>query len=671
MKTLVVFFILAATVAAIAECPPDPVWARTFGGSSIDYGSSVRQTTDGGYIIGGTTLFDFWLIKVDALGNEQWEHNYGVTDEDRCNSVWQTTDGGYVMTGFIRTGTGGNTDVWLLKTNAAGSQHWNSTFGGGNEERGNCVQQTADHGYIIVGYTLSYGAGDADVWLIKTGGMGNLQWSRTFGGSGVDRGNSVQQTTDRGYIITGSVGPGNVWLIKTDSTGNMQWNRTFGGAGSDQGNSVQQTTDGGYIIAGTTHGAGNNDFWLIKTDASGNQQWNRTFGGTANDLGNSVQQTSDGGYIICGSTFSYGEGIYDVWVIKTDAAGNQQWNRTIGGTNDDGGYCVRQTTDGGYIITGYTYSYGAGSCDAYLIKLEYPAPSGHVTILTFGPPDWGYRLNLDSGCLSRLVFTNFCPGTAGSLSGNAAASWTMLPNGDGNNGDSIIFNASIPLTAGSIDTFWLHHPTCDDIVNWQAGDSSGTIEGPLPVELTSFEAIAGDGQVQLQWRTESETNNDHFVLYKRTYGAEQFGALTQIPGHGTTSTPNDYQFIDRSVVNGITYEYQISDVDINGAETMYDLIVSATPSAEVAAPTEYALHQNYPNPFNSSTTIRFDIKESGQVTLKVFDLLGREVVTLVNSEVSAGAQTISWDASGLASGIYLYRIEAGDFRATRKLLFLK
>jgi len=196
-------------------------------------------------------------------------------------------------------------------------------------------------------------------------------------------------------------------------------------------------------------------------------------------------------------------------------------------------------------------------------------------------------------------------------------------------------------------------------------------DGQLPVELTSFTAVAGEGEVTLRWNTASETNNDHFTIYKRTVGESNFTRLADIPGNGTTSQPNDYIYIDRSVLNGVTYQYQLADVDINGAETIHDLIVSATPNLRVTVPTEYALFQNYPNPFNPTTQIRYDIKESGHVTLKVYDLLGRTVATLVNGEVPAGSHSITWDASGLASGIYLYQLQADGFRATKKLVLTR
>jgi len=370
-------------------------WNTTFGGSNIDVGHSVQQTTDEGYIITGYTRSygvggrNIWLIKTDNAGNEEWNNTFGGNNDDEGESVIQTSDGGYIITGYTNSFGAGLDDVWLVKTDNAGNEEWNNTFGGSNDDRGTSVLQTSDCGYIIAGHTLSFGTGGVDVWLIKTDESGNEEWNKTLGGYSSDGAWSINLTSDGGYIITGwtySYGVGylgNVWLIKTDDFGNEEWNKAFGGTDVDRGYSVQQTTDEGYIIAGYTSsfGAGLDDVLLIKTDASGNEQWNNTFGGANRDYGYSVYQTSDGGYIITGYTMSFGAGGDDIWLIKTDGMGNELFNNTYGGTYSDVGYSVIQTSDGGYIITGHTLSYGAGVHDVWLIKTAINETSFSLSVL--------------------------------------------------------------------------------------------------------------------------------------------------------------------------------------------------------------------------------------------------------------------------------------------------
>jgi hypothetical protein len=362
--------------------PPEEEWNRTYGGPYDDWGSSVEQTKDGGYIIvGGTRSYgpgnnDVWLIRTDSNGNELWNRTYGCSGADDAGfSLQQTTDGGYIITGYTQC-SGWGYEVLLIKTDSNGNETWTKTYG--NKALGLSVQQTNDEGYIITGYSYADYINQNQVFLIKTNSTGNMEWQNMYGGIGNDYGRSLDQTSDGGYIITGeteSYGQGkkDLWLIKTNSTGAEQWSRTFGDSSDDVGLSVKQTIDEGYILVGYSgsFGPGFLDVWLIKTDSFGNENWSRTFGGdSADESGQSVIQTDENGYIIIGWTKSYGAGDYDVWLIKTSEDGNMRWSRTFGGEDRDIGHSVQVTSDGGYIISGETSSYGSGNLDAWLIKVE-------------------------------------------------------------------------------------------------------------------------------------------------------------------------------------------------------------------------------------------------------------------------------------------------------------
>ncbi len=339
--------------------------SQTAGFATLEYDSTVAETTAVATL--ASHFKDHWRVRA--------KHNSGVTGEwsspgsfnrwvairegwpydAGCNSVQQTTDGGFVAAGYTHSSDSSLNDVYLLKTDGNGSTEWKRAFGQNNSESGSCVKQTADGGFVVVG--TSFGGGSSDMYLIKTNRSGNLVWSRTLGGN---RGFSIQQTVDGGFIIAGSTvsseaGGYDVCMIKTDANGNQLWTRTFGGNGYDEGYSVQQTTDNGFIVAGSTSsfGAGGKDVYLIKTNANGDTLWTRTYGGNLTDDGRSIQQTTDGGYIIVGETFSFAPGFCDIYLLKTDASGTLLWTKTFGERGaPDVGSSVRQTTDGGYIITG-------------------------------------------------------------------------------------------------------------------------------------------------------------------------------------------------------------------------------------------------------------------------------------------------------------------------------
>jgi predicted secreted protein len=342
------------------------------------------QTIDGGYALAGYTssygpgIPNFWFAKTDSAGNMQWSRTYGGTGSDIARDLTQTSDGGYALAGSTTSFGAGGVDFWLVKTDATGNTQWSKTYGGTGSDYAWSMVQTIDGGYALAGDTNSFGAGGSDFWLVKANATGTMQWSRTYGGTGIDVARDVIQTIDGGYALAGytwSLGAGmaDFWLVKTDASGIVEWNKTYGETADDAAYSMVQTIDGGYALAGDTYsfGAGGVDFWLVKTDASGIMEWNKTHGGTRDDYTLSMVRTDDGGYAQAGYTYSYGAGAKpDFWLVKTDSAGNMQWTKTHGGTDDDRAYSVVQTTDGGYALAGPINSFGAGSSDFWLVKTD-------------------------------------------------------------------------------------------------------------------------------------------------------------------------------------------------------------------------------------------------------------------------------------------------------------
>jgi hypothetical protein len=380
--------LMAVFVSQSLLAQMDTLWTRTYGSTESDITYCFQQTTDNGFIIVGRTtsygagFYDVWLVRTDASGDTLWTQTFGGTEYDAGNYVEQTSDGGFVITGCVQSIGAGSNDVWIIKTDASGDTLWTRLYGGSSSDDGRVIQQLSDKGYMILAGTSSYGPGWHDFWLIRLDASGDTLWTKTYGGSDTDTPNSMEMTTDNGFILaglTGSFGTGDYdgWLVKTDAAGDTLWTKAYGGAEDERLWDVQQTADGGYIITGYTnsYGAGLDDLWLVKIDGSGDTLWTRTIGGSEIDQGRSIQQTTDGGYIITGYTQSFGAGSDDVWLIKTDASGDTLWTKTFGGSEIDRGNCIRQTSDGGYIIVGYTHSYGHGESDVWLIRLAPDEPT--------------------------------------------------------------------------------------------------------------------------------------------------------------------------------------------------------------------------------------------------------------------------------------------------------
>lgn len=345
----------------------DITWQKTFGGSNEDIAYSIQQTVDGGYIVAGNSQSndgdvngshgssDFWVIKLTSTGVITWQKTYGGNSWDVASSIKQTLDEGYIIAGRSLsnngdvTGNHGNEDYWIVKINSIGNIEWQKSLGGSGSEHAYSIEQTSEGGYIVAGFTLS-NDGDVtgnhsslgDFWIVKLTSTGAITWQKTFGGTGSESANSIQQTIDGGYIVagrsdsndgdvTGNHGGYDFWVVKLNNTGTITWQKSIGGSGWELASSIQQTTDGGYVIAGSTtsndgdvtnYNGGGSDLWIAKLIITGGILWQKCLGGTNIETAHFVRQTSDGGYIAAGNSQSNdgdltsNQGVQDFWVLK-------------------------------------------------------------------------------------------------------------------------------------------------------------------------------------------------------------------------------------------------------------------------------------------------------------------------------------------------------------------
>ena len=464
---------------------PDTLWTRTYGGNDFEFGTDVLLSKDGGYIICGNTKsygvgdLDVYMLKINDSGKTLWTQTYGGVWGEVGWSLNESGDGGYAIAGETWSYGAGQNDMLLIKTDASGNMEWMKTYGSNGNEWCRTMLNTKDGGYMLVGSTKPDGAQYSDIYLVKTDASGDTVWTKTYGGEGDEIGNWIQETSDNGYIICGSTnsygfGANDIYVIKTNIMGDTIWTKTYGGEDHDIGNCIQVTKDDGCIVLGITNSLGNgaSDVYLLELNSSGDTIWTQVYGGTENDEPISVKETEDQGYIIVGLTESFGAGSGDVWLIRTDSAGDTLWTQTYGGTEFDEAPSIQLTRDGGYILVGTTESFGAGSGDVWLIKTT--------------------------------------------------------------------------------------------------SDLSGIIE-------------------------------DH---------------ITEIP-------------------------------------------------------VDFVLNQNYPNPFNPSTKITFTLPKTETIKLQVYNTLGQMVGNLVEDKLQAGSHAVEFNTSHLPSGVYFYRLQAGEWVDVKKMIVLK
>ena len=342
----------------------------------------------GWYDVEGSFTAEFYLVLIDAQGDTLLTKTYGSKVDTTANitvngsgnegyNLIQTDDDGFFFIGERHDFPGGPSEVFAVKINATGEMEWSKTYGGFDNEYGLSVHQTDDGGYAIGGFTESFGTGSRNFYLLRTNSFGDILWTKTYGGTSIEAANQIQPTNDGGYIMVGysfSFGAGNsdIFVIKTDENGEIIWEKTYGGDLNDLGLSITLTDEGGYIICGGTEsfGAGNSDVLVVKINADGDVLWSKTYGGNGYELGVSVAKTVNNDFIIAGYTRTFGAGGEDFYVLKIDTQGDTIWTKTFGGEFDESAKAVISTSDNGCIIAGYTRTFGAGGLEMYVVKTD-------------------------------------------------------------------------------------------------------------------------------------------------------------------------------------------------------------------------------------------------------------------------------------------------------------
>jgi hypothetical protein len=709
-------------------------WVKSYGSAEGDFLTAMQQTSDGGYVLGGYSysdrggdksqdtqgdcisaepnyryencVADFWVIKVDASGAKVWDKTYGGPGDDRLVALQQTSDGGYVLGGTTLSALGGDktqdslgkSDYWVVKLDALGNKQWDKTFGGTEKDEFSALRQTHDGGYILGGDSYSDAGGDKseakwtrcdgdfgctpDYWVLKLDAAGNKEWDRTLGGRATEHLAVVQQATDGGFIAAGhsySGANGNktslhkgtsadFWLVKLSAAGKISWDKSYGSVGRDLLTALEHTADGGYIVGGyvksgfqgdiTGDNNGDSDYWILKLDAAGHKQWDKTFGGRDPDFLYSVHQTSEGGYILGGSATSntftgdYTWGRSGFWVIKLDAAGAIQWDKPF----DIRGYkgSLQQTQDGGYIIGATTEDFLTGDDN----------PEGR------GRED--FRITKISGGFDPILpeFDSFSP-----KAGLPGSTVTITGKNLGKTKSVWFYGAKLKkakfkrINDETITTTVPHSAKSGNIFLFTALDTLESAEPYLVQQPVITAILPGQGPVGTTVTLEGERLSTTTEVHFNNLPATEFtvisdAQLTAVVPEGATTGP-----VRVLLAGGGKVTTRTSFSVTPGAPAGPAQARKGLPAGEIA-PTKALDEVVFPNPFYDQLTYRFALSQPQQVTVKVYDLLGRGVQVLYRGAVQAHQATeVTWrPLAHQPGGFYIIRLQAPGQESRKKVL---
>ncbi len=429
MKTLILTVILLTSFFTFSQ-NATIMWQKVYGGSGQDYSDEIIKTNDGGFLVMGRTnssggditgptlgSYDMWAVKLDSAGNKQWDKSYGGTSIDYGTGVRQTTDGGYIMCGYtLDTVFGGfSFNFLVIKTDASGNVQWENQYGGSDADYADDIIQTSDGGYVVAGYSQStdndftVNAGFFDAWILKLNPNGIVQWASSYGDSLSDRYAKVIETTTGEIMAVGQAtdslaqpgdAPGDYLVSVYSSTGVAQWHKTYGGSFNDNATSILQYDATNFYVGGTSASTdrdvvnpnnGNSDFWAIKINNTGSLLWEKSFGGDSTEIGYDLYKDTDGGLLAAARSISSAtgdvsennQGSPDWWIFKFNTAGVIQWEESFGGNDWEDPASLTQDTDGGVVIAGRSESLNgdvpsnAGQADLWIMKLLQPNSTGY------------------------------------------------------------------------------------------------------------------------------------------------------------------------------------------------------------------------------------------------------------------------------------------------------
>jgi hypothetical protein len=699
-------------------------------------------------------LDDYWVLKLSAIGVVEWQNTIGGSKQDRPVEIIQTPDGGYIVGGTSESNISddktenkkGVNDYWVVKLDSLGNVEWDNTIGGNSVDELKSIKLTPDGGYIVGGNSSSdIGAdkseasisGSADYWVVKLDAAGNIEWDKVIGGTFSDFLTSVLPTVDGGYIVGGTsysgiggdksealMGSRDYWVVKLDSTGNIEWENTIGANNADDLSDLKVTPDGGYILGGeswygtisgdkTEDYIGINDFWVIKLDAVGNILWQNTIGSNSNEYFSSISVVSGNAYVFCGYTNGGISGdkiednmgpsyTTDIWVVKLDSIGNIVWQNIIGGSDSEDtfgyGEYIIETPDNGYILgcasksdsSGDKTENSNGEYDYWLIKLE-----PECNLLTF-------YADADGDSYGDASMTTMaCSAPIGYVSDNT----------DCNDGDASV-NTGATEVCNSVDD------NCDGNIDEGVATASITPAGPVSFCKGSFVTLSantGTGYTYQWYKNENPVTGATSSTYNATKPGNYQVEVT-IPGgctalseaivasylpnpNASINTPEgtdlcvdsslkikasnqpDYSYQwykDGSPISGETnYLYQATTIGVykclvtnSSGCSKYTAEVTIINTCRKDALEVTRMHVN-PNPTNNSFLLEMTIPGmiSGSAEVEIMNLMGQQI-TFTNSDIKDGRITASFTFSNTAAaGIYLLRVRVqGESYITQVIL---